>query len=137
MFGVIHAADGDPEDYLGDVNGWLWSELWATDPAAMARFYSTIGGYDVEQGAVAGEEKGFHLTAGGYARAGILPKPLAGTPTTWIPYIRVQSVDATAALAREAGGRIAIEPREAHGTRVALVIDPTGAPFAIAEWNRK
>ena len=37
----------------------------------------------------------------------------------------------------EAGGRIAIEPMQAHGTRVALLIDPTGAPLAIAEWQRK
>ena len=46
-------------------------------------------------------------------------------------------VDETVARAREAGGRVVIEPRDARGTRVALVIDPTGAPFAVAEWNRK
>jgi predicted enzyme related to lactoylglutathione lyase len=137
VFGVIHSATGDPGDYLGDVNSFLWAELWADDAAAMAKFYSTIGGYEIESGAVAGEDKGFHLDSGGYARAGILPKPLPNTPTAWIPYVRVQSVDATAARARDAGGRVAIEPMQAHGTRVALLIDPTGAPLAIAEWQRK
>lgn len=134
LFGVIHSASGDPEDYLGDVNGWLWAELWADDPAAMAKFYATVGGYDVESGAASGEDRGFRLTAGGYARAGILPKPIAKTPTAWIPYVRVQDVNATVALAKDAGGRVAIEPLQAHGTRVALLIDPTGAPFAVAEW---
>lgn len=136
LFGVIHSSTGDPEDYLGDENSWLWSELWADDTAAMARFYSTIGGYEVEQGALVGEDRGYHLAAGGYARAGILPKPLPNTPTTWIPYLRVHSVDETAAKAKDAGGRVLIEPMQAHGTRVALLMDPTGAPFAIAEWNR-
>ena len=137
VFGVLHSATGDPEDYLGDENSFLWAELWADDAAAMAKFYSTIGGYEIESGAIAGEDKGFHLASGGYARAGILPKPLPNTATAWIPYVRVKSVDEAAAKAREAGGRIAIEPMQAHGTRVALLIDPTGAPLAIAEWQRK
>lgn len=136
VFGVLHSATGDPDDYLGDENSFLWAELWADDAAAMAKFYSTVGGYEVEGGAVAGEDKGFHLASGGYARAGILPKPLPNTPTAWIPYVRVKSVDETAAKAKEAGGRVAIEPMQAHGTRVALLIDPTGAPLAVAEWKR-
>jgi len=24
----------------------------------------------------------------------------------------------------------------AHGTNVALILDPTGAPFAVAEWSK-
>ncbi len=44
VFGVLHSATGDPEDYLGDENSFLWAELWADDAAAMAKFYSTIGG---------------------------------------------------------------------------------------------
>jgi len=137
VFGVIHSATGDPEDYVGDENSWLWAELWANDPAAMAKFYSAISGYEVVSGAVPGEDKGYHLASGGYARAGILPKPLANTPTAWIPYVRVKNVDETAARAKDAGGRVVIEPMQAHGTRVALLIDPTGAPLAVAEWNRK
>ena len=137
VFGVIHAAGGDPLDYVGDENGWLWAELWADDVPAMAKFYATVGGYDIEEGASAGTDQGLHLASGGYARAGILPKPLPKTPPAWILYVRVKSVDETVARAREAGGRVVIEPRDARGTRVALVIDPTGAPFAVAEWNRK
>jgi len=136
LFGVIHSATGDPEDYLGDENSWLWSELWANDTSAMARFYSAVGGYDVVAGALPGESKGYHLAAGGYARAGILPNPIPNAPATWIPYVRVKNVDDTVARARAAGGTVAIEPMQGHGTRVALLIDPTGAPFAVAEWQR-
>jgi hypothetical protein len=29
-----------------------------------------------------------------------------------------------------------IEPMRARGTNVALILDPTGAPVAVAEWSR-
>ena len=134
VFGVIDSATGDPEDYAGDDNQWLWVELWADDPPKMADFYKRLAGYEVLDGAIPGESSGFHLASGGYARAGILAKP-AKVPTTWVPYIRVKSVADTVDKARAAGGAVVIEPTAAHGTSVALLLDPTGAPVAVAEWT--
>lgn len=133
LFGVINSASGDPEDYLGEDNQWLWIELWATDAAKMAAFYKNVAGYDVVDGAAKGESSGFQLRSGGYARAGIMPKP-GKSPTAWIPYIRVKSVQETVASASAAGARVVVQPRELHGTPVAILVDPTGAPFAVAEW---
>lgn len=137
VFGVIRSATGDPDDYVGDENAWLWIELWADDAAAMAKFYQPLGGYQVLDGAAAGERNGFQLASGGFARAGILPKPIPAQHTAWIPYVRVRDVADTVSRARAAGAWVVIEPRDAHGTRAALLIDPTGAPFAVAEWNRQ
>jgi predicted enzyme related to lactoylglutathione lyase len=50
--------------------------------------------------------------------------------------VRVTNVAETVAKARAAGGRIVIEPTGARGTTVALLVDPTGAPLAIAEWPK-
>jgi len=133
LFGVINSATGDPEDYLGEDNQWLWIELWATDAAKMAAFYKGVAGYDVTDGAAKGESTGFQLRSGGYARAGIMPKP-GKTPTAWVPYIRVKSVPETVASASAAGARVVMQPRELHGTPVAILVDPTGAVFAVAEW---
>jgi uncharacterized protein len=133
MFGVIDSATGDPEDYLAADDQWLWAELWADDAAKMAAFYKGIGPYEVHDGATSGEASGFQLWSGGYARAGILPKP-AKVPTTWLPYIRVKSVADTVARAGEAGGKIVMQPTRMHGTSIAVILDPTGAPFAVAEW---
>ena len=135
VFGVLHSATGDPEDGIGAENQWLWIELWADDPAKMASFYQPLGGYEVIQGAVPGEISGVHLTRDGAPRAGILHKP-APVPSTWLPYIRVASVPDTVARAQAAGGKVVIEPMRARGTNVALILDPTGAPIAIAEWSR-
>jgi len=133
-FGVISSATGDPDDYLAGYDEWLWNELWADDAAGMAGFYRRVLGYGVDEGAVPGEASGVHLVSGGRARAGILPKP-AKVPSSWLPYVRVESVVDTVARAREAGGAVVMEPGPAHGTTVAILLDPTGAPFAVAEWN--
>jgi predicted enzyme related to lactoylglutathione lyase len=133
MFGVIDSATGDPEDFLAADDQWLWAELWAGDAAKMAAFYKGIGPYEIHDGAASGESSGFQLWSGGYARAGVLSRP-AKVPTTWLPYIRVKSVADTVARAGEAGGKIVMQPTQMHGTSIAVILDPTGAPFAVAEW---
>jgi predicted enzyme related to lactoylglutathione lyase len=135
VFGVIRSATGDPEEGIGANNQWLWSELWADDPDKMAAFYQPLGGYEVVHGTVPGETTGVHLAKDGAPRAGILRKP-APVPSTWVPYVRVESVADAVARARAAGGNVVIEPMRARGTNVALILDPTGAPVAVAEWSR-
>lgn len=49
MFGIIKTDHGDPEPQTG-VGEFIWTELWAEDPAAVSRFYSgrvvlTYGGH--------------------------------------------------------------------------------------------
>lgn len=133
MFGLIRSATGDPEDYLAGNDQWLWAELWAGDAARMAEFYKGIGPYEVREGAAKGAGASFRLWSGGYARAGILTRS-GDVPTTWLPYIRVKNVADTVARASEAGARIYLPPTRMHGTSMAVIIDPTGAPFAVAEW---
>ncbi|MFO1406783.1 MAG: VOC family protein [Steroidobacteraceae bacterium] len=133
LFGVIHAADGDPGDYTGGYDQWLWAELWAADAQKMSAFYRGVAPFEVVDGAARGESSGYQLWSGGYARAGILERP-ARVPTTWLPYVRVRRVADTTAQAVAAGGRVVMQPTLFHGTQVAVILDPTGAPFAIAEW---
>jgi predicted enzyme related to lactoylglutathione lyase len=101
----------------------------------MAAFYQPLGGYEIAGGAAAGEASGVRLVSAGTPRAGIMRKE-AKVPSTWVPYVRVASVADTVARALEAGGSVVRQPMEAHGTVVALLLDPTGAPFAVAEWSK-
>jgi predicted enzyme related to lactoylglutathione lyase len=134
LFGTIHSAAGDPEDYFGDEREWMWVELWATDPAKMGEFYRAVGGYATEPAADVAGLAQLRLKAGGRLRAGILRKPKPEIRSAWLPYVRVTDVAATAAKAREAGGRVVLGPTEARGHPMAIIVDPTGAPFAVAEW---
>jgi uncharacterized protein len=133
MFAVLRSDSGDPEDWLGGENTWLWVELWADDPGAMGDFYKAVGSYQLKGDSVAGAPTGYHLVSGGYPRAGIRRKPV-NVPSTWIPYVRVHSVEQTVARAIAAGADLVMEPQSVRGTTAALLLDPSGAPFAVAEW---
>jgi hypothetical protein len=133
LFGLIRTAGGDPPDLVAADDQWLWAELWAEDAAKMSAFYRDVAPYEVVDGAARGEGGGYRLWSGGYARAGILQRP-ASVPTTWLPYVRVKNVADTASRAVAAGAKVVMAPAQMHGTQVAVLLDPTGAPFAIAEW---
>lgn len=133
LIGAIDSATGDPEDYLGGVGEWVWIELWADDAAKATDFYTAAFGYAVEAVPDAPREA-FRLRSGGRDRAGVTQKRAdSKAPSVWLPYVRVTDVAATAAKASAAGGRVLVEPRPYGDALVALVLDPTGAPFAIAQ----
>jgi predicted enzyme related to lactoylglutathione lyase len=132
-FAVIRSDGGDPADHRGRVNEWLWAEFWTADPGRAANFYRDVFGYSV--GAADGKATGFQLSAGGRARAGVLRSPDTELPAAWIPYVRVDDVAATVARARAAGGRVVVEPRAHYRSQVAVLVDPLGAPFAVANWR--
>lgn len=133
-FGVIRSAAGDPPDYRGDVNQWVWIELWARDPQAMAGFYAGLAGYEADAAPMVGGRSAYELASAGYLRARIIPSPAADQPSAWVPYLRVADVRAATAAVAGAGGKVVVRPdRKIRDGRVALVIDPTGAAVGLAE----
>lgn len=137
-FGMIRTAGGDPVDELGDDNTWLWGELWARDPDAMAGFYKGLGVFTPQRENTAEEPTEYFLMAGGYPRAGIIRSPRDNIPPVWLPYIRVASLDQTLERVAQAGGRVVLKPDpKIRGGRVAIFVDPVGAPVGIAEWSDK
>jgi uncharacterized protein len=138
LFGAIHAASGDPPNYLADDNEWMWIDLWTGDVARATEFYRAVAGYEQVMPITndGGGHSGAYLLAGGYARAGIMQKLRPGSSAAWIPYVRVADVRAAAERARTAGGRVLIEPTTLRRAVVAIVADPTGAPIGIAQLDR-
>lgn len=134
LFAVIRTATGDPPDVAGRENEWIWVELWANDPSREAQFYRSVFDYGVSTTA-GGAPGSIVLTAGGRARAGVLRKPDAELSTVWIPYVRVRNVMETVERALAAGARVVIAPTPHHRSRTAVLVDPSGAPFAVAEWR--
>ena len=135
-FGVIHAAGGDPPDYLGEDKQWLWIELWARDADAMAQFYAGLADYEITPFEEPGGRTGFLLASGGYTRCGIITSPAPAFASAWLPYLRVDDVSSAASRAERAGARVVVPPRATlRDGRVALMVDPTGAPLGLAEWK--
>ena len=132
-FGVVRSRNGDPADYVGDVNEWVWLDLWTGDVGRAADFYRTVVGYEVLPLQQEGLRKGVHLISGGFVRAGIMQKKDVRDSSVWLPYLRVADAAATARKARAAGGKVIREPVSLGRAIVAIIADPTGAPVGIAQ----
>jgi len=137
VFAVLASSSGDPPDVLGDPGEWIWSSLITSDPDTDAAFYQTLFAYDVFDLAAEKGAQHFLLAAGGYARASVNPLPAGAVNPHphWLNYVRVDDAVAAAAKVVALGGRVLVEPRiDRHGGKVAVVADPSGAPFGLLEW---
>jgi predicted enzyme related to lactoylglutathione lyase len=137
VFAVLASSSGDTPDMLAEPGEWIWSSLMTSDPDTDAAFYQNLFDYEVfETPAPDGAE---HLTLAteNYARASANPLP-ANKPNVhphWLNYVRVEDTVKTTEKLVALGGRVLVAPRvDRHGGKVAVVADPSGAPFGLLEW---
>jgi predicted enzyme related to lactoylglutathione lyase len=133
LFGAVHSKNGDPADYFGDLNEWVWLDLWTSDVDRAAAFYRSVAGYEVLPLPEESTRTGVRLASGGYVRAGIMQKRDARDSAVWLPYVRVSDAKAAADRARAAGGAVLFEPVSLGRAVVAIIADPTGAPVGVAQ----
>jgi predicted enzyme related to lactoylglutathione lyase len=137
IFGVIKSSAGDPEDFLAEPGDWIWMQLLSRDPRKAGEFYQKVAKYDLVENTQPNRLNDYVLVSKGFARGTIraLPTERADVNPTWLPYVRVQNVSETAALARQLGGTILVEPRpELFQGKVGVIADPSGAAIGILEW---
>ncbi len=134
----VRSLGGDPPNLEASdlVSGrWMWTELWARDAAAATRLYQSVAGYDVESTDVFDSPEYRVLTRDGHPRAGVNQIPWPEVQPNWLPYIKVDDPAAVARRARDLGGSVLIPPvQEVRNGSVGLILDPTGAAFAIQRW---
>ena len=110
---------------------FIWYELITPDAVAAARFYGAVIGWKARAAeAAAGyrilsatdaDVAGIMSSADGSACAGMRP--------SWLGYVGVDDVDASAAAIASAGGAILVPPTDIPGVgRFALFQDPQGVP---------
>ncbi len=127
---LLRASDGDPEDVVPALGDWLWRELFSHDIEAARSFYTGLAGYESETLDRDGNDY-VVLRSGGRARAGIRAVPNFVTPH-WLSSVRVEHAKRYAKRAKELGAQIITSDADS-----AILVDPTGAPFAIQQWNEK
>ena len=110
-----------------------WVDLGTPDVRGSVAFYRGLFGWDSGQADV--EHGGYTVFAvGGAEVAGAGPVGGSGFGPSWGVYISVADADATAAAAQEAGGGVAVPPREiGGGGRMAVLTDSAGA--AVHVWE--
>jgi predicted enzyme related to lactoylglutathione lyase len=116
-----------------------WVETLQADPHAAMAFYANLFGWEFEgPGDMPGDGSDGYFVARLHGRdvAGIGslgPRGGHRTPT-WTTYVRVDGASDAAARAIALGGNVLVEPLDAPpaGT-LAILADPTGAPFGVWE----
>ena len=138
VFGVVKSSSGDPEDFLAEPGDWMWIQLLSRDGRKAAEFYRSVGGYEIIENSTPGKLSDYVLASGGYARATVrtIRTDNQSVRPAWLPFVRVQSVTASVAKAKQLGGKALIEPKpELLDGKVAVIADPTGAAIGILEWS--
>jgi predicted enzyme related to lactoylglutathione lyase len=112
-----------------------WNELMTTDYKAAFAFYSELFGWSQQQEEMdmgpAGKYRMYGK--GDQMYGGMMNKPAdVAMPPAWIYYINVDDLDAAITRATTKGATKIYGPQEVPGgTRVAQLIDPQGAVFAL------
>ncbi len=131
MFGMLRADHGDPEPQEG-IGEFVWTELWAEDPAAVSRFYSGLG-YELE--AQSKKLNPYYLLKNrGERIGGAIKNPMLETRSFWVSYISVDNIAVAVEKVKLAGGTVYLEPTEKfRDGRTAICADPSGAPFLLQQ----
>ncbi len=124
------------DGYIPGVPSWV--DTTQPDPEAALPFYGGLFGWEFEDVMPEGSEGKYfigRIRGGDVAAVGSIPE---GAPpmAMWNTYVWVSSADETAAKVRDRGGRVAMEPFDVMDAgRMAVLIDPEGAPFCV--WEAK
>lgn len=117
-------------------SGFIWYELMTPDPDAAKAFYDKVVGWNIE--ARSSFPNGYRMIgrSDGKFAGGLLPLTQEmeqhGARPTWLGYVYVDDVDATVAAIEKDGGQTFMPPFDIPGIgRVAMVADPSGAPFYV------
>jgi uncharacterized protein len=123
----------DSGDYRGTDGAWIWNELYSDDPDRSVAFYKAIDGFDVETMKMGGRGSDRYeiLKSDGKGRAGIMKMP--GVPPHWMPYVKVANTDATVERAKKLGANMKNVETVPGVGRLAVFIDPLGAPVGILQ----
>lgn len=115
------------------VGRFVWHDLVTDDPAASQKFYAALLGWEFEETTRSGRPYVI-ARSGGQTTGGIVKRAEAKPgAATWLSYLSVGDLDRAVEQVTSAGGKVLLSPTAlgAYG-RVAIVLDPQGAPLGLA-----
>jgi predicted enzyme related to lactoylglutathione lyase len=136
------ARAGEDVEPAGPPALWTfaWDELVTTDPAAAARFYSAVFGWQPRPVDMGGgmtytllDRPGMKSSKGETISAGGVMKAPPGVPHSfWLPYVHVDNTDALCEKAKRLGATITVPPTDIPNVgRFACWMDPQQASIAV------
>ena len=111
---------------------FIWYELLTRDIDAAAAFYGEAIGWQVQDSGMPGMDYRLFVAPDGAMVGGLMAMPDGMPPPTWLGYVAVDNVDATAADYVAAGGTQHMPPTTLPGVgRMAMLTDPQHAALYI------
>jgi uncharacterized protein len=138
VFAVLQSSSGDPPDVLAQPGQWIWSSLLAGNPDQDAAFYQAVFGYQVIDQIRDDGVEHVLLASDAYARASVNAPPPGSSVLHphWLNFVRVDNTAAAVTKVQALGGQVLVAPHvDRHGGSIAVVADPSGAPFGLLEWS--
>ncbi len=128
------SGSGTPPPAKPPLGSISWLELATSDYEAAIEFYGKLFGWQAMDRMDMGPA-GVYLIFGadGAQIGGMYKMHTEHSPVPyWLPYAEVASADTAASAAAAAGGRLLVGPTDVPGGgRIAQVLDPSGAMFAM------
>jgi uncharacterized protein len=117
---------------------FVWYELTTTDMQAAISFYTKVMGWGAWDASVPGRRYVL-FSAGAVSVGGLMDLPQdarkTGVKPSWMGYVGVDDVDATADRIKRLGGAVHVPPTDVAGTsRFAVFADPQTARLALFKW---
>jgi predicted enzyme related to lactoylglutathione lyase len=128
----VHPGSGHGE--------FCWGELMAADQGAAFAFYGAVFGWEKVAEHDMGPMGKYLLFGKGEAQyGGMMTKPKEmPMPPAWLYYVNVGDLDAAIARAKGKGAKLLNGPMPVPtGARIAQLVDPQGAAFALHEEPKK
>lgn len=119
---------------VGEFGTFCWGELWTSDCAKAADYYSGLFGWGAKIGSPGAPSEYTEWQLGEQSIGGMMAiKPEMGpVPPNWLPYFMVENCDATVSKALAAGGTACVEPMDIPQVgRFSVISDPQGGMFAV------
>jgi predicted enzyme related to lactoylglutathione lyase len=114
-----------------------WIDHSSGDPEAAASFYGGLFGWQTENVMPPDSGNQYFMARLRGRDVAALSGQMSPGPPMWNTYIAVDDADATAATVPGAGGKVFAEPFDVFDSgRMAVLADPSGAPFSLWQAGR-
>jgi predicted enzyme related to lactoylglutathione lyase len=133
VFAVITSATPIGEETDPTPKTFSWHEVTTNDLDATVKFYEALFGWKKQSEFDMGEMGIYHMFGRDrFTYGGMMKRSPDMPPANWLHYAMVDSADAAADRAKNGGGTIVLGPMEVPGgDRIAVMMDPQGAAFAV------
>ena len=132
VFNLFHEADPSAADAADGEGSIHWVELHSTDLDTDVAWLKATFGYTTQTMDMAGMGTYHVLLSGEKQVGGAMAQQHEGAPSMWLPWVKLDEVDAAVDRAGQNGGNVLAPLFDVPGIgRMSILADPAGGVFGV------